>query len=273
MNEDNVTSLMQPKYLEVGLECLETNDAASTDVRRIAYRRRLGRGPGIVWLGGFRSDMLATKATALDAWAASNGRAFLRFDYSGHGESDGAFEAGTISRWLADSLAVIAAQTEGPQILVGSSMGGWLALLAAQRLAADGTPPAGLVLLAPAVDFTERLIWAGLDETAKWAIKDHGVHLRPSAYGAPVPITRALIEDGRRHLMLDGVVRSHAPVHILQGMADEDVPWRHATMLVEHFAGDPVVVTLIKDGDHRLSRPQDIQRLLAAVAGIAAADA
>jgi alpha-beta hydrolase superfamily lysophospholipase len=255
---------MQPKFLSIAAD-----DGGTA--RRLAFRRRSGHGPGVVWLGGFRSDMLATKATALDGWAAETGRAFLRFDYTGHGESDGRFEDGTISLWLADTLAVIAAETEGPQILVGSSMGGWLALLAAQQLAASGTPPAGLVLLAPAVDFTERLMWAGFDAAAKRAINETGVHMQPSDYGAPVPITRALIEDGRRHLMLDGPIRSHAPVHILQGMADPDVPWRHAALLVEHFAGDPVVMTLIKDGDHRLSRPDDIARLIAAVDGIAPA--
>ena len=248
---------MEPKYLNVG---------DGPTARRIAYRNRAGRGPGVVWLGGFRSDMLATKASALDAWAAAQGRAFLRFDYSGHGESGSRFEDGTMSVWLEDSLAAIAALTSGPQILVGSSMGGWLALLAARRLA--GTAVAGLVLLAPAVDFTERLMWAGFDAATRREIMETGVHMRPSEYGAPVPITRALIEDGRRHLLLDGRVRTHAPVHILQGMADPDVPWRHATLLAEHLAEDPAIVTLIKDGDHRLSRPQDIERLIAAVAGI-----
>ena len=257
----DIERLTHPKY------CLVGADAAS---RAIAYRRRQGAGPGVVWLGGFRSDMQATKAAALDAWAAERGRAFLRFDYSGHGESGGRFEEGTISRWLEDVLAAIAAASEGPQILVGSSMGGWLALLAAARLATAGTPPAGLVLIAPAVDFTERLMWALLDQAARAAILEHGVYLRPSEYSPePVPITRALIEDGRRHLVLDNVVRSHAPVHILQGMRDPDVPWRHAMTLVEHFAADPVVVTLIRDGDHRLSRPQDLARLISAVAGIA----
>ncbi len=242
-------------------------------LRRIAYRRRPGRGPGMVWLGGFRSDMEATKATALDGWAAEQGRACLRFDYSGHGASEGDFADGTISRWLADGLAVIAALTEGPQVLVGSSMGGWLALLAARRLAAAGTPAAGLVLLAPAVDFTERLLWARFDEGARRAVKEDGAYLIPSAYGPPVPITRALIEDGRHHLLFEGEIRTHCPVHILQGMADPDVPWGHAMTLVEHLAGDAAAVTLIKDGDHRLSRPSDIASLLAAVAGIAEADA
>lgn len=261
MDQDIEARLTQTKHLRVG---------AGEAARDIAYRRRQGAGPGIVWLGGFRSDMLATKARALDGWAAAHDRAFLRFDYSGHGESAGRFEDGTISRWLEDSLAVIARLTHGPQILVGSSMGGWLALLAARQLAADGRPPAGLVLIAPAVDFTEVLMWASLDAGARRVIEAQGVYLRPSDYSPePVPITRALIEDGRRHLLLGGFIRSHAPVHILQGMRDPDVPWRHAMTLVEHFSADPVVATLIKDGDHRLSRPGDIERLLAAVAAIA----
>ena len=240
--------------------------------RRLALRRREGEGPAVIWLGGFRSDMLATKAGALDAWAKDHGRAFLRFDYSGHGESDGRFEDGTISRWLEDSLAAIAARLatagEAGPILVGSSMGGWLALLAARALAAAGTPPAGLVLLAPAPDFTERLILPGLGAAARREIETAGVTLQASQYGSPVPITRALLEDGRRHLILEGIVRTHAPVHILQGMKDPDVPWRTAATLIEHLAGDAAVLTLIKDGDHRLSRPQDIARLLSAVAGI-----
>ncbi len=252
-------SLTQAKHLMLG---------EGADARRLAIRRRDGEGPALVWLGGFRSDMMATKACALDEWACDRGRACVRFDYSGHGESGGRFEDGTIGRWLADSLAVIAGETQGPVVLVGSSMGGWLALLAAARLAAAGTAPAGLVLLAPAVDFTQALIWPSLDEAARRAIEETGLHLRPSAYGGPVPITRALIEEGRRHLLFGGTVRAHAPVHILQGMADPDVPWHHAMTLVEHLQHDPAVLTLIKDGDHRLSRPADIARLLAAVAGI-----
>ncbi len=257
-------SFQKVAFLEVG---------AGAQARRLAIRRREGAGPGVVWLGGFRSDMGATKATALDTWAAGCGRACLRFDYSGHGESGGRFTEGTITRWLADSLAVLAT-TSGPQVLVGSSMGGWLALLAARALAAAGTPPAGLVLLAPAVDFTRRLIWSSLDADARRAIETEGVHHRPSAYSPePVPITRALLDDGRAHLLLEGAagtpLRAHAPVHILQGMADPDVPWREATLLMEHLTDDPATLTLIRDGDHRLSRPVDIERLIAAVEGIA----
>ena len=261
MAQASESRLTHPERLRVG---------SGPSAREIAYRRRAGAGPGLVWLGGFRSDMLATKAAALDEWAQANGRAILRFDYSGHGESGGRFEDGTISAWLEDALAAIAQKSEGPQILVGSSMGGWLALLAARQLAAEGRPPAGLVLIAPATDFTEVLMWPALGAAAKRAIETDGIYLSPSDYSPePVPITRALIEDGRRHLMLGGAIRSHAPVHILQGMRDPDVPWRHAMVLTEHLAEDPVVVTLIKDGDHRLSRPQDIARLLAAVSGIA----
>ncbi len=262
MTENNESRLTHPEYLRVGL-----GDAA----RSVAYRLQAGSNerPGIVWLGGFLSDMLATKAEAMATYARNNRRTFLRFDYSGHGESDGRREEGTISLWLEDALTVIEATLPTPSILVGSSMGGWLALLAANRLAAEGKPPAGLVLIAPAVDFTERLIFATLDANERDALFQAGVVIRPLAYGPPVPIARPLIEDGRRHLMLNGIVRSHAPVHILQGMRDEDVPWRHAMTLVEHLAGDPVVVTLIKDGDHRLSRPQDIDRLIAAVDAIA----
>lgn len=260
MAEPRDSRLTHPERLRVG----------SAPQRDIAYRRRAGSGPGVVWLGGFRSDMLATKAEALDAWARDAGRAYLRFDYSGHGESGGRFEDGTISIWLEDALAAIGAASDGPQILVGSSMGGWLALLAARRFAAEGRPPAGLVLIAPATDFTQALMWPELGPEGQRAIETTGVYLRPSEYSPePVPITRALIEDGRRHLLLGGAIRTHAPVHILQGMRDPDVPWRHAMVLTEHLAEDPVVVTLIKDGDHRLSRPQDLERLVAAVAGIA----
>jgi pimeloyl-ACP methyl ester carboxylesterase len=252
-------------------------DVEGTPTRRVAVRRRLATGagigkPGIVWLGGFKSDMLSTKASRLDDWAAENGRAFLRFDYSGHGESNGSFEAGTIGLWLEDSLAVLRAMSEGPQILVGSSMGGWIALLAARRFAETGEASrlAGMVLIAPATDFTEVLIFARLPPAARDSIESSGVWLRPSPYSPePYPITRALIEDGRHHLLLGSTIHSHCPVHILQGMRDDDVPWQHAVTLVEHLAGDPVTLTLVKDGDHRLSRDEDVARLLAAVASVA----
>ncbi len=210
------------------------------------------------------SDMRSTKASFLDQFAESEGRAFLRFDYSGHGQSEGRFEDGTIGRWLAEALAVIRAEREGPQILVGSSMGGWIALLCARALAEAGETDRlqALVLIAPAVDFTERLIFERLSAEARRQIETEGVWLRPSAYSANhYPITKALIEEGRQHLLLGDTIRSHCPVHILQGMLDQDVPWQHAMILVEHLAGDPVTLSLIKDGDHRLSRPEDLMRL------------
>jgi pimeloyl-ACP methyl ester carboxylesterase len=245
---------------------------AGQDARPIAVLSREGKGPPVVWLGGFKSDMRATKATALDDWAAANGRAFVRFDYSGHGESGGAFEDGTISRWLEDGMAVIERFVKERPIFVGSSMGGWISLLAARHLM-DKRPqiaPAGIVLIAPAVDMTERLMWDRFPEDLRKSVRETGVYHRPSAYSDdPYPITWKLIEDGRKHLLLDQPIQTGCPVHILQGMEDPDVPWSHALRLVEHLPGDSVSLTLIKDGDHRLSRPEDIERLIAAVEAIA----
>jgi pimeloyl-ACP methyl ester carboxylesterase len=236
--------------------------------RSIAVRTREGKNPGLFWLGGFKSDMKGTKAEALDAWAAKSGRACVRFDYSGHGESDGKFTEGTIGRWLEESIAIYAHFAKGPQIVIGSSMGGWLALLLARELAQRkcGAPIAGMVLIAPAVDFTEELMWKHFSEATKSEIEQKGFWLRPSAYGEePYPITRGLIEEGRNHLLLEGLIETRCPVHILQGVQDPDVPWRHAVELVSRFSRDDVVLTLIKDGDHRLSRPEDIDRLITAV--------
>jgi pimeloyl-ACP methyl ester carboxylesterase len=236
--------------------------------RTIAVRVRRGKSPGLFWLGGFRSDMKGTKAEALDAWAASEGRACVRFDYSGHGESGGDFLDGTIGRWLEESLAVYREFAKKPQVVIGSSMGGWLALLLARRLAKakDAAPIAGMVLIAPAVDFTEELMWKQFPDAIKREIETKGVWMRPSEYGEePYSITRGLIKDGRKHLLLGGLIETRCPVHILQGVKDPDVPWRHAVELVSRCARDDVVLTLVKDGDHRLSRPEDIERLIAAV--------
>ncbi len=229
-------------------------------------------GPGLFWLGGFKSDMKGTKAEALDRWADEQGRACVRFDYSGHGESGGAFTDGSIGRWLDESVAVYRQFAKGPQVVVGSSMGGWLALLLAARLrelkgsAPQNTSLAGMVLIAPAVDFTEELMWKKFPDSIKREIEDKGFWLRPSLYAEePYPITKRLIEEGRQHLLLGGLIETGCPMHILQGVQDPDVPWRHAVELVARFAGDDVVLTLIKDGDHRLSRPEDIERLIAAV--------
>lgn len=240
------------------------------DRREIAFRHRAGGAPAVVWMGGFRSDMESTKASALDAWGARTGRAVLRFDYSGHGRSGGTFEEGTVSRWLEEAQAVTDGFAGAAPVVVGSSMGGWIALLAARAAAARGRPFGGLVLIAPAVDFTEALMWAAFPADIRTTIVEKGVWFRPSAYSdAPYPITRNLIEDGRRHLMLDGPpIVVGCRVHVLQGMEDPDVPWRHAMQVVEHMPGDDVVTTLIRDGDHRLSRPEDLDRLIEAVDGV-----
>jgi pimeloyl-ACP methyl ester carboxylesterase len=239
--------------------------------RAIAVRKDPGTGPGLFWLGGFKSDMKGTKAEALSAWARQQGRACVRFDYSGHGESGGTFEAGTIGRWLEESLAVFTAHCSGPQVVIGSSMGGWIALLLARELRRRGirnAPAAsisGLVLIAPAVDFTEVLMWQRFPEKVKREIEQKGVWHRPSDYGDPYPITRTLIEEGRNHLLLGGMIETGCPVRILQGVQDPDVPWNHAVELTSRLAQDDVVLTLVKDGDHRLSRAEDLERLTKAV--------
>jgi pimeloyl-ACP methyl ester carboxylesterase len=207
----------------------------------LAWRRVEGQGPVVVWLGGYRSDMTGTKAQALADWARETGHAFLRFDYFAHGASEGAFEDATVTRWRGDALAVIDALADGPVVLVGSSMGGWLACLAAMVRPARIK---ALVLIAPAADFTEKLIDPGL-------------------------ITPALREDGARWSILLSPVPVTAPVRILQGGADPDVPWTHALELANALKGEDVVFTLIRDGDHRLSRPQDLRRLIVAVEEVA----
>jgi pimeloyl-ACP methyl ester carboxylesterase len=252
--------------------CLKTLQVGTgTASRPIVVHMRVGAAPGLFWLGGFKSDMRGTKAEALDAWAARNGRAMVRFDYSGHGESGGAFTDGTIGRWLEESLAVFRACCVGPQVAIGSSMGGWLALLLARELARQqnvgGPTLAGLVLIAPAVDFTEELMWKRMSPEIQRQIVETGAWTRPSTYDpGGYPITRNLIEEGRNHLLLGGMIETGCPVRVLQGVRDEDVPWQHAVELTSRFAQDDVVLTLVKDGDHRLSRPEDIERLIAAVA-------
>jgi pimeloyl-ACP methyl ester carboxylesterase len=236
--------------------------------RRLRRPESASAKPGVVWLGGFKSDMLGAKARFLDGWARSDGRSCLRFDYSGHGESDGDFEDGAIGDWLEQSAALFELSTDGSQIVVGSSMGAWIALLLARRLAekSEAHRLKALILIAPAVDFTEELIWKRLSAESQREILERGVWPMPSAYaGEATPITRRLIEEARDHLLLGGVVRAHAPVHILQGLRDPDVPWRHAATLMECLAADPATVSFIKDGDHRLSRDQDLQRLVAAI--------
>ena len=252
----------QPEFLTIG---------ARGGERKLAVRVQEGGSPGVIWLGGFKSDMKGTKAQALAAWAARAGRNFVRFDYSGHGESGGDFEDGTIGRWLEESIAVFDRYCRGSQIAVGSSMGGWIALLLARELRrrAASQPPAslaGLVLIAPAVDFTEELMWKKFPAKIKQTLARDGKWMRPSEYAEEgYAITKRLIEEGREHLLLGGTIETGCPVRILQGVRDPDVPWQHAVELVSRLAQDDVVLTLVKDGDHRLSREEDIAQLLRTV--------
>jgi pimeloyl-ACP methyl ester carboxylesterase len=259
----------EPAMNDNGLKFLHIGEAAQR--RGVAVRVQGGAPPGLFWLGGYKSDMKGTKAQALADWAAAQGRACVRFDYSGHGESEGAFADGTIGRWLEDSAEVFDAFGRGPQIVVGSSMGGWLALLLVRELRRRGASGpasiAGLVLIAPAIDFTEELMWKRFTPEIKRELAETGVWARPSQYSTePYQVTRQLIEEGRDHLLLGGMIETGCPVRILQGVEDPDVPWRHAVELTSRLASDDVVLTLVKDGDHRLSRPEDIERLIAAVA-------
>lgn len=264
MSDANLTYNQQ--YLTVG-----QGEAA----REIAYiaRSQPGQtaGPTLVWLSGYRSDMSGSKAVELDSFAAENGLACLRLDYSGHGLSGGKFTDGTISRWLEEALAVILHAAPERILVVGSSMGGWIALRLAQELAKrqDGPKLAGMVLIAPAPDFTSDLIEPNLTKKEKASLAERGYFEERSAY-SPEPniYTRTLMEDGRDNSVLNGIIETGCPVHILQGMKDPDVPYQHAMKLVEHLPADDVVLTFVRDGDHRLSRPQDIERMLAAVKGL-----
>jgi pimeloyl-ACP methyl ester carboxylesterase len=229
---------------------------------RLAWRRLDGEGPDVVWLGGFRSDMGGTKAEALAEAARRGGWPYLRFDYFAHGASSGRWAEATIGRWREDSLAAIDALTEGPLVLVGSSMGGWMACLAAM---ARPERVKGLVLIAPAPDFTEALMRPQLPPEAIRALETSGSWMQPSDFDGPFEITRRFLDEGRDWLILDGPVPIRAPVRILQGGSDPDVPWEHALRLARALESEDVVFTLIKDGDHRLSRPQDLARITAAV--------
>jgi pimeloyl-ACP methyl ester carboxylesterase len=245
-------------------------DVAGT---QIAVRRRQGQAPGVVWLGGYRSDMLGTKAEALDGWASDRGLAYLRHDYSGHGESGGAFRDGTISRWLAESLAVFRQFAEGRQILVGSSMGAWIALRMIQELRGSGSGAriAGLLLIAPAPDFTAELMEPQLTAAHRRSLEEEGYFEEPSAY-SPEPniYTRALIEDGRANRVMIGPIDTHCPVHIIHGLKDPDIPHTHALKLASCLPADDLTVSLVPDGDHRLSRPQDIAMILRALESLMA---
>jgi pimeloyl-ACP methyl ester carboxylesterase len=238
----------------------------------IALRRQEGTAPGIMWLGGYRSDMSGTKAETLARHAQERGLAFVRHDYSGHGISGGAFRDGTISRWLGESLAVFERFAAPRQILVGSSMGAWIALRMVEELRKRGEAKqiAGLVLIAPAPDFVTELIEPKLKPRQKRALAEQGYFEEPSEYSAePNIYTSALIEDGRANRVLTGPIDTHCPVHILQGLADPDVPSDHALKLASLLPADDLTVSLIPGGDHRLSRPEDLTLLLQAVDAMA----
>jgi pimeloyl-ACP methyl ester carboxylesterase len=242
---------------------------ARPDGSTIAYHKTAGdktknSAPGIVFLGGFMSDMTGTKAVALEAFAAARGQRFVRFDYQGHGTSSGRFEDGTIGRWAEDAVAVLDEVAEGPQILVGSSMGGWIMLLAAL---ARADRVAGLVGIAAAPDFTETLMWQAFPPAIRKTLEREGVYYEPSEYGEePYPITMALIEEARSHMLMGGPIPIDCPVRLIHGTADPDVPWMLSLDLMARLRSADVEVTLVKDGDHRLSEPADIARLTAAVA-------
>jgi pimeloyl-ACP methyl ester carboxylesterase len=230
----------------------------------LAYAHLPGRGPTVVFLPGFGSDMAGEKATTLAAWCGATGRAMLRLDYSGHGVSGGEFTDGSIGRWAEDARFVISRLVEGDRILVGSSMGGWIALMLARAAPERVT---GLVGIAAAPDFTERM-WEKMTDTDRATLARDGMVERPSNYGDPYRITRGLIEDGRRHLLMDAPIPLRCPVRLLHGQQDADVPWQLALTIAERVVSSEVQVTLVKDGDHRLSRPQDLVLLRRTVAAL-----
>lgn len=243
--------------------------------RRIATLRAGGRGPGFIWLPGLKSDMASTKATALAGWCAQQGYGCTRFDYSGHGRSDGRFEDGTIGAWLEEAHAILAT-TDGPQILVGSSTGGYVALLVLRDLIRRGNDMAAkikaLALIAPAWDLTTKLMWDRFPESARRAITETGVYMRPSDYGdGPYAITRSFIEEGRRHLIGPDGFDPGRPVVILHGLLDDAVPWEHTLDLESILTGNHVTVHAVPEGDHRLSTPEDIALLLQVTGALAAA--
>jgi pimeloyl-ACP methyl ester carboxylesterase len=225
----------------------------------IAYRSLDGKTPGVMFLSGFMSNMQGTKALEVERYCRAAGHAFVRFDYQGHGESSGEFADGTIGSWVADAVAVLDECTEGPQILIGSSMGGWIMLLVAL---ARPDRVAGLIGIAAAPDFTEDLMWDRFDQDRRDTIQRHGVFYEPSEFGdQPYTITLKLIEEGRSHLLLRRPIALHCPVRLLHGMRDDSVPWMTTSQIAEKILSEDVGIFLVKDGDHRLSRDQDIARL------------
>ena len=247
-------------------ETISRPDGTSIAYHRSAADKTARRGPGLVFLGGFMSDMTGTKAMALEDNARARGQAFVRFDYLGHGASSGRFEDGTIGRWAEDAVAVLDAVTEGPQILIGSSLGGWIMLLAALARPAR---VAGLVGIAAAPDFTETLMWQEFTPEIRATLERDGVYYEPSEYSEePYAITMDLIVEGRRHLLMDKPIPITCPVRLIQGAADPDVPWRLSLELMDRLDSGDVELTLVKGGGHRLSEPEDLERLTRTVAAL-----
>jgi len=255
-NAEKVRYLSSPAYGEL-------------DTNKIAYKQSNGAQPGIIWCGGLKSDMDGSKASALHAWADGQSRAFTRFDYFGHGMSSGEFRRGTMTRWAADTVQVIdeltSGQKYGPQILVGSSMGAWTALLAA--LARPARIHA-IVLLAPAPDFTEKLMWENFSEDIRQTIMQDGIYYEPSDYDEPYEISRELILDGRNNLLLDAPINITCPVRIIQGIKDTSVPHTHAQKVVDALVSEDINLTLVENGDHSLSTQADITRMINTVEGL-----
>ncbi len=237
--------------------------------RQIAYLKQPGGEPGLIWLPGFHSEMVSVKATAVSVWAATQVLALLRFDYSGHGRSPGRVEDGTIGQWAEEARCAFERLTEGPQVLVGSSMGGYLALLLLRRLMVEHPAAAArisaLVLIAPAWDMTEELIWKTLPDGVKQQVMTAGIWSRPSQYGDPYPITRSLIEEGRRHLFAGRPWNPGRPVRIIHGRRDVDVPFTHSERLMAMLDGDWVRLIDVADAEHRLSRPEDLAVMLSQI--------
>ena len=244
-------------HSDVELKYLSTKSG-----NKIAYKKTDGKGPNLIWCGGLKSDMEGGKATHLHDWAIQQGRKYIRFDYFGHGQSDGAFTDGTISQWADDVVCVMDALSDGPVILIGSSMGGWASLLAAlkkpERIKA-------LLLIAPAPDFTEKLMWANWTNEERAAIENDGILYVPSDYDEPYEYSRALIEDGRKNQILDAPINFKGPVRILQGAKDDVVPWTFSKQIMEVITSPDVDYTLVKNGDHSLSSPSDLKRLVRTV--------
>ena len=250
----------EPHFLEIG---------QGDHRRRIAYRFDAGASddaPAIMWLSGFLSDMASTKVAFLSEWAAQKGYAMLRFDYSGHGVSGGDIEKASTGDWLQEAETMLEIVGNRPVIVVGSSLGGWISLLLARKLAERGDARLkGLVLIAPAWDMTEKLMWEKMSEESRNTVLTEGVYYAPSNYDDPYPLTKILIEEGRNHLLADGNILVNAPVRSLQGMQDEDVPWEHSAALVDLLATNDVDLTLVKASGHRMSEPEDLLRLARAI--------